>query len=119
MILVDTSVWIEYLSRGHRRLAGLIEGGEVLGHPFIEGELACGGMRNRSEILELLWQLPRVPLVLHEEALALIEQERLYGLGLGWIDLHLLASARLVGCGFWSLDKQLNRSAEALGIKVA
>ena len=64
-------------------------------------------------------QLPRVPPVLHEEALALIEHERLYGLGLGWIDLHLLASARLVGCGVWSFDKQLNRSAEALGIRVA
>lgn len=116
MILVDTSVWIEYLRRGQQRLSDLLDAGIVIGHPFVEGEVACGWLRNRFEVLDLLGRLPRAPLVSHREALELLEAERLHGRGLGWVDLHLIASARTSGCSLWSFDTALSRSAEALGI---
>lgn len=117
MILVDTSVWIEYLRRGEEKLSELLEAGIVIGHPFLAGEVACGQLRNRFEVLDLFRRLPQAPLVTHDEALDLLERERLYGQGLGWIDLHLLASSLSSGCGLWSFDTSLSRSAEALGIE--
>lgn len=117
MILVDTSVWIEYLRKGQQQLSDLLDSGVVIGHPFVEGEVACGWLRNRFEVLDLLGQLPQAPLVPHRKALELLERERLHGRGLGWVDLHLVASARLAGCGLWSFDTALSRAAEALGIE--
>lgn len=117
MILVDTSVWIEYLRRGQPRLSLLLDAGTVTGHPFVAGEVACGHLLDRFEVLELFRRLPQVPVVPHWAALQLLEVERLYGRGLGWIDLHLIASARSSGCGLWSLDGALSRSAEGLGIE--
>ncbi len=119
MILVDTSVWIEYLRRGHEQLSELLDSGTVIGHPFVVGEMACGQLRNRLEVLDLFERLPQAPLVPHEEAIRLLESERLYGQGLGWIDLHLLASALSSGCSLWSFDKVLSRSAGALGIETS
>ena len=115
-VLVDTSVWIDHLRRGSRELAELLNQGVVVVHPFVVGELACGNLRNRAEILALLQALPSAPLVEHDEALEFLESEDLQGSGLGWIDVHLLASARLQNVGLWSLDKALASAAARLGI---
>jgi len=115
-VLVDTSVWIDHLRRTSPRLVDLLNRGAVAIHPFVVGELACGNLRNRREILGLLQALPESPVVEHEEALHLLETEKLQGRGLGWIDIHLLASARLQNAGLWSLDKTLVAAAGKLGI---
>ena len=111
MVLVDTSVWVDHFRRGNPQLEGLLEAAAVVCHPFIVGELACGSLKNRAEILALLSALPQTPLVEHHEALTFIDAERLYSRGLGWIDIHLLASARLAACRLWSLDKALQSAA--------
>ena len=116
MILVDTSVWIEHLQRGQAELALLLEEGRVLGHRFVTGEVACGNLRSRARVLELLERLPQAAPVSHRDVLELLARERLFGRGLGWIDVHLLASARAERCGVWSRDLQLRRSAAALGL---
>ena len=116
MILVDTSVWIEHLRRGSERLQSLLYDEQVLCHPFIVGELACGTLRNRQEILSLLSALPEARVAEHDEVLHLVEGRHLYGRGLGWVDAHLLASALLTRCTLWTLDKPLRRAAAALKI---
>lgn len=118
MILVDTSVWIAHLRSGSKRLEALLQDDQVLCHPFIVGELGCGVLQNRREILTLLTVLPQAHVAEHHEVLHLLEAERLYGRGLGWVDVHLLASARLTGSALWTLDKPLRRGALALKIPV-
>jgi predicted nucleic acid-binding protein len=115
MILVDTSVWIYHFRRGSEQLRSLLDD-KVFCHPFIVGELACGTLRNRHEILSLLSALPKARDLEHEEVLHFLEGRHLYGLGLGWVDVHLLASALLTGCTLWTLDKSLRRAAAALNI---
>ena len=114
MILVDTSVWIDHFRVGSPALAGLLEHREVLTHPFVVGELACGSLRNRGEIFSLLRALPAAPEVEHAEVLEFVERYRLHGRGIGWVDAHLLASARLSGSGVWTLDTCLRRVARSL-----
>ncbi|MGH9341808.1 MAG: type II toxin-antitoxin system VapC family toxin [Acidobacteriota bacterium] len=114
MTLVDTSVWIEHLKQGNERLAVLLEGGRVFCHRFVIGELACGRLRNRDELLNLLGALPATPIVEHDEVLTLIAERKLAGRGLGWIDMHLLASALLAHCKVWTLDKTLAAAATEL-----
>ncbi|MCK4305405.1 MAG: type II toxin-antitoxin system VapC family toxin [Candidatus Eisenbacteria sp.] len=116
MVLVDTSIWIDHLRRGNPRLVELLTNEQVLCHPHVVGELACGNLRKRQEILVLLRALPTAPVADDEEVLHLLESKRLHGCGLGWIDAHLLASALLSGSGFWTLDKQLERAAIRLKI---
>lgn len=116
MILVDTSGWVEHLRHGSSRLVALLNADQVFCHPFVLGELACGHLQKRAEILGLLEALPVAQLAEHREAIHLVESARLYGLGLGWVDVHLLASAMLTGCGFWTLDKPLNHIAQSLKI---
>lgn len=116
MILVDTSVWIFHLREHHVKLSGLLNKGEVLCHPFIIGELACGNMKNRSEILSLLSSLPSAISAEHEEVLNFIENNKLMGKGLGYIDFHLAASAFLTGVSMWTLDKKLQKVLKELGI---
>jgi hypothetical protein len=118
MILADTSIWIEHFRRGHSELQSLLHANEVLTHPFIVGELACGALQNRAEILHHLKALPEARQAEHHEVLLLIEKERLHGRGLGWIDAHLLASALLSGCRLWTLDKPLIAAAKALKISL-
>ncbi|MBZ0160871.1 MAG: PIN domain-containing protein [bacterium] len=118
MILVDTSVWIEQLRRGSERLQSLLYDEQVLCHPFIIGELACGTLRNRQEILRLLSVLPKALVADHEEVVHLVEGRHLYGRGLGWVDVHLLASSILTRCTLWTLDKQLKQVAAALKISM-
>lgn len=117
MILVDTSVWVQHLRRGSRELEALLPKGEVICHPFIIGELACGSMKNRSEILGLLKSLPQGVLAENDEVLALVDQHRMYGRGLGWVDVHLIASALLSDALLWTLDRPLRQAADELGIR--
>ncbi len=116
MILVDTSVWIDHLRRGNDRLRSLLLDEQVLCHPFIVGELACGTLRNRGEILTMLKALPEAHLVEHDEVLSFLEARHLYGRGIGWVDANLLAATLLTGCTLWSFDKPLRRAAAALNI---
>ena len=114
MVLVDTSVWVSHLRETHAHLVALLNDGEVACHPFIVGELACGNLKNRTIILSLLEALPMAAAVEHEEALAFVESRRLMGKGLGYVDVHLLASAVLSRFPIWTLDKRLDQVADML-----
>ena len=116
MILVDTSVWIDHLRVADRRLAGLLLEEQVLCHPFVVGELACGALKRRAEILALFRSLRHAPVVDYEEVLHFTDAHALMGSGLGWVDVHLLASAFLAGGRLWSKDRQLARAANLLGV---
>jgi len=116
MILVETSVWIEHLRMGSERLRSLLYNEQVLCHPFVVGELACGTLHNRQEILSTLRALPEAHVAEQEEVLRFLEARRLYGRGLGWVDAHLLASALLTQCTLWTLDRPLRRAAAALHV---
>lgn len=116
MILVDTSVWIDHLRSGSSELTRALTDGEVLGHPHVIGELACGNLRNRTAILQLLRDLPQAVLAMDEEVLQCIEKNRLHGRGLGWTDVHLLASALLIPARLWTLDTVLSREAGRCGV---
>lgn len=118
MVLVDTSVWIDHLRLGDALLAERLERGEVCGHPFVAGELACGSLRQRAEILGLLAALPQAPTAGHNEVLTFVEEQELSGRGLGWIDMHLLASARLGGHRLWTTDRALAAAAIRLRASV-
>ena len=117
MVLVDTSVWVQHLRQGHAGLANLLNDGEVVCHPFIVGELACGNLKDRGVILSLLEALPTEAALEHDEVLAFIENHRLMGKGLGYVDVHLLASAALSRHPLWTLDKKLQQVAHALHVR--
>lgn len=118
MILVDTSVWVDHLRKGAPVLVAALEQGQVLMHPFILGELACGNLKNRDEVLQLLEALPAAPVATDPEALDFIERRALVGRGIGYIDVHLLASVALAGTArLWTRDKRL--AAVAADLKLA
>lgn len=120
MILADTSVWVNHLRAGDRDLADALEASTVVVHPFIVGEIACGNLRNRREVLELLGKLPALTVASHEEAVAFIERRRLMGRGIGYIDVHLLASVVLdPPARLWTRDRRLARVAGELGVRHA
>lgn len=116
MVIVDTSVWVLHLREGNSGLERLLNDGDVVCHPFIMGELACGNLNKRDEILSLLQALPIATEGNHEEIMQLIENYRLMGRGLGYINMHLLASALLTGVPIWTLDKKLSEVSAELGI---
>ena len=118
MLLVDTSVWISHFREGNIGLTNSLNDGDVACHPFIIGELACGHLRNRSEILSLIHALPMVIQAEHEEVLPFVESNKLMGKGLGYIDIHLLASAVLAQTPIWTLDKKLNDVSIKLGLGI-
>ena len=118
MILADTSVWIDHLRHGNRQLSDSLRADEILSHPFVMGELVCGGFPGRDALLRDLGRLPAAVVARHEEALQLLESHRLWGTGLGWIDVHLLASALLTGCRLWTLDHRLASAAGKSGVKL-
>jgi predicted nucleic acid-binding protein len=95
----------------------LLNAGKVVCHPFVIGELACGNLKNRSEILTLLQVLPPANEAAHEEVMEFIEEAKLQGKGLGYIDIHLLASALLSNVSLWTLNRKLDKSAADLKIK--
>jgi len=114
MVLVDTSVWVAHLRHGAIGLDTLLNEGRVVCHPCVVGELACGNLKNRSEILVLLQALPQAIRAEHEEVMRLIENYRLMGKGLGYVDMHLLAAALLTKVPLWTMDKKLNEVAVKL-----
>jgi predicted nucleic acid-binding protein len=114
MVLVDTSIWIDHLRHSDSGLASLLEGGDAVCHPLVIGELACGHLHPRREILHRLALLPSATMARHPEVLAFIEAHRLSGLGLGFIDMHILAAAKLDGLRVWSRDKAMRAAAEKL-----
>lgn len=116
MLLADTSVWVEHLRRGEPRLAALLTAGEILCHPFVIGELACGNLGRRSEILGLLASLPSIGSASDDEVLHFIAKHQLQGKGLGLVDIHLLASCLLARRRLWTLDRRLASVAARLGI---
>ena len=111
MVIVDTSIWVTHLRESDPRLEELLLDAKVLCHPFIIGELACGNIKNRDEFLTLLRALPMAPTVDLDELLYFIENKRLMGLGIGFVDAHLLASAELSGAPLWTSDKKLKSAA--------
>ena len=117
MVLVDTSVWVSHLRDGNNELANLLNEGRVLCHPFIIGELACGNLKDRAIILSFLQWLPMSIEAEHEEVFYFIENNRLMGKGIGYVDAHLIASAVLTGIPIWTLDKKLAQVADDLQIK--
>lgn len=116
MVLVDTSVWVHHFRYGNASLQALLEENRVACHLFIIGELACGSIENRSEILNLLGSLPQSVLADHEEVMEFVENNQLYGIGIGWIDQHLLASALLNRTLLWTMDSRLASLASRFGI---
>ncbi len=117
MILVDTSAWIDHLRVGDEELARRLDSIQVLSHPFVVGELACGNLHNRNEVLTLLGNLPQVTVATDAEVLFFIEQHRLMGRGIGYIDAHLLAAVSLTSPAWlWTRDKRLGSVAAELGL---
>ena len=116
MILVDTSVWIDHLRKGEQQLVELLNEGEVCTHPFVIEELACGNLTKRSEFLDLISLLPTAVVAEHDEVIGLIADENLYGKGIGAVDAHLIASARLSFARLWSKDKAIRRETDRLGL---
>jgi len=116
-VLVDTSVWIDHLRIRNKRLVALLETDDVLSHPFVIGELACGNLHRRYEILESLNTLPAAPLLQHDETIQFMESNNLVGKGIGFIDGHLLASAYVGRVKLWTRDKRLCQLARKLGVE--
>ena len=117
MILVDTSVWIDHLRSRDATLAQLLNTSSVLAHPWVIGELALGNLSGRDEVIALIRGLPRAVLADDDEILRLIEQESLYGAGIGYVDAQLLAATRLTpDTSLWTRDKRLSTVAEQLGL---
>jgi len=115
-VLVDTSVWLDHLRHGVRELGLLLDRFSATTHPFVTGELACGNLRDRQVFLTYLDALPQSPMLAHAEALHLVEIQKLAGMGLNWVDVHLLGSAMVSGANLWTRDKALHRVAERLGM---
>lgn len=117
MILVDTSIWIDHFRSGDERLVRLLNDGKVLAHPFITGELALGNLGNRQAVLISLQNLPQTTVATEAEVLRFIEEKHLFGMGIGYIDAHLLAAVLLTpGSALWTRDKRLTSASKLLGI---
>jgi predicted nucleic acid-binding protein len=115
MILVDTSVWVDHLRHNVPELVATLQQSQVMHHPFVLGELACGNLKARAQILTLLESLPAATVATDAEVRAFIDQHKLMGRGIGYIDAHLCASARLSGVRLWTRDKRLQTIASELG----
>ena len=120
MILVDTSVWVDHLRAGNRALGHLLDTGQVLAHSFVIGELALGHLRRRETLLTALADLPQAVVATDAEVLGFIERHALFGRGVGYVDVHLLAAVRLThGASLWTQDKRLHDIAARLGLAAA
>ncbi len=120
MIIVDTGVWIDHLKASNPRLAVLAQRLEALVHPYVIGELALGSLPDRTRLLARIAGMPQPPLARHAHVMQLIEAEQLFSTGIGYVDAHLLASARLLpGGAVWTRDKRLRAEAERLGVAYA
>jgi hypothetical protein len=117
VILVDTSVWIDHLRSGDVTLTGLLDEGQVLSHPLVIGELALGSLRQRESVLADLRELPQAIVARDDEVMHLVDRDGLFGIGIGYVDAHLLAATRLTqGASLWTRDKRLSAAAERLSL---
>ena len=116
MVLVDTSVWVDHFRKYDSALELLLNENAVSIHPFVLGELACGNFKNRHLIISLLQVLPSSTIVSQTEYLHIIEKHKLWGTGLGFVDIHLLASSRIHNCLVYSHDKVLSTAASRFNI---
>ena len=117
MILVDTSVWVDHLRKDDSSLRLLLDGGRVLLHPFVVGELAMGNLNRRDLVLTALRKLPEALVAREEEVLQFVAARRLFGRGIGYIDAHLLTSVQLTpGASLWTRDKRMLEIAGKLGL---
>lgn len=117
MILVDTSVWVDHLQRGNAQLAEQLGKGQVLAHPFVMGELALGSLQQRAKVLNAMQNLPMAAVASSDEVLTFIGTHALHGMGIGYVDAHLLASSRLTPAArLWTLDKLLQAAAHQMGL---
>ena len=116
MILVDTSVWVDHFRIADDRLTSILLDGQVMGHAFVSGELACGNLRRRSDVLALLAALPQLPTLTSDDVMRFIDLHRLMGKGLGWVDAHLLASVFASREQLWTRDRRLEAAAHRLGV---
>jgi predicted nucleic acid-binding protein len=115
VILVDTTIWVDHLRRGDKALAELLDTGTVLAHPFVTGELALGNLRQRDLVLNTLRDLPQASVATEQEVLRFINRHALFGLGIGYVDAHLLAAVQLTaGAALWTRDRRLHRAADQL-----
>jgi len=115
MVLVDTSVWVDFLRRGNSSLTDLLEQGRVCTHQIILGELACGNISGRANFLSLLYDLPACDASTHEEVLTFIDENKAFGKGVGFFDLHLLCSALISSVPLWTLDGNLKKFSRKVG----
>jgi predicted nucleic acid-binding protein len=117
MVLIDTSIWVDHLQQSNAELVVLLNRGQVWAHPFVIGELALGSMQQRSTVLEALQNLPACVTATDAEVMSFINTHTLHGIGIGYIDAHLLAAARLTPTAkLWTLDKRLQAAAARLGL---
>jgi predicted nucleic acid-binding protein len=117
MVLIDTSVWVDHLQRSNAELVALLNHGHVLVHPFVIGELALGGLQQRSTVLEALQNLPACSKATDAEVLGFIDAHTLHGIGIGYVDVHLLAATLLTPTAkIWTQDKRLHAAASRLGL---
>ena len=120
MILVDTSVWVDHLRAGNQTLGRLLDTGQVLAHSFVIGELALGHLRRRETLLTALADLPQAVVATDAEVLGFIDRHALFGRGVGYVDVHLLAAVRLTqGAALWTQDRRLHDIAAGLGLVAA
>lgn len=117
MILADTSIWVDHLRARDETLVDLLDAGRVLAHPFVIGELALGNLRQRDLVLADLQDLPQARVATEREILELIDRRQLFGRGIGYVDVHLLAAVRLtLGASLWTRDRRLFAVANQFGL---
>jgi predicted nucleic acid-binding protein len=117
MVLIDTSIWVDYIRFGNEQLAALLSQDRVLMHDMVLGEIACGSLQQRMDRLAVLAQLPYIDSAEHSEVLRFIDNHQLHGCGIGYVDNHLLAAVKLrMGARLWSSDKRLVAAAQRLGL---
>ena len=116
MILLDTSVWVDHLRRGDSLAVQVLESGQAAAHAFVIGELACGNLKSRVRVIDLLQALPQLAMATDDEVLYFIERHKLMGRGIGYVDAHLLAAAAISGSLLWTRDKRLREIATELGV---
>lgn len=117
MILADTSVWVDHLRRSDAQMRAALEADEICIHPMVIGELACGNLRNRT-ILVQMQLLQQATVATNDEVLAMIEHYKLMGRGIGFVDIHLLASAKLSKAAVWTRDRRLAVVADEFGLGI-
>jgi len=116
MILVDTSVWIDHFRQKNDNLTSLLYRGTVQIHEFIIGELAIGNLKNRNPILDLLESVPKLKKLSHDEFMFFVDKYSLFGRGVGFVDIHLLAATKMANIKIWTLDKNLLKIAEEMNL---